>query len=37
MSLTVESATSLFGERAQGKLANVAASWQPEESAPVAI
>ncbi len=31
MSLTVESATSLFGEMAKGKLANVGASGQPED------
>ncbi len=31
MSLTVESSTSLFGEMAKGKLANVGASGQPED------
>jgi hypothetical protein len=31
MSLTVETATSLFGEMAKGKLANVGASGQPED------
>lgn len=31
MNLTVETATSLFGEMATGKLANVGASGQPED------